>query len=251
MPILLALQTLVTAIVALHIYRTGRPNYWIFIVMAFPVLGALAYVFFEVLPGSPEGVQLARGVRALHKRMDPTRDFVARAEEMERCGSVANRVDLARECIDLGHYAQAQALLASCLTAQFAQDREIRHLLAVAQYGAEQYDGAIETLQALLAEDRWYHGGDALLLLANALAAAGRPREADPVYKEAVERYAGEEARSDYIRFLVRDGRVREAQSEVDAMQRRVRLNGRLYERRQKSYIEAARTALSGAGAPR
>lgn len=245
MPILLGLQTLVTAIAAIHVYRTGRPNYWIFIVMAFPVLGALAYIFFEVLPGSPEGAQLARGVRALRKRVDPTRDFVARAEEVERCGSVANRVDLARECIELGHYGQAQALLRSSLTAQFAQDREIRHLLAVALYGGGQLEESIATLQALVADERWYRGGDALLLLANAQAAAGHPQEADETFREVVERYAGEEARSDYVRFLVRDGRSGEAAQQLDEMLRRLRLNGRQYERRQRAHVEAARTALA------
>lgn len=35
---------------AVHAVRTGRPLYWVFIILAFPVLGAAAYVVAELLP---------------------------------------------------------------------------------------------------------------------------------------------------------------------------------------------------------
>ncbi len=249
MPILLALQALVTITLALHIYRTGRPTYWIFIVLAFPLLGALAYVFIEVLPGSREGVQLARGVRALHKRMNPTADFRARAEEVERCGSVANKVDLARECIDMGFYDHAESLLASCLTAQFAQDRQIRFLLGVARSGAERHAQAIEILEPLVAEDRAYHGYDALLLLARSHAALGHDDRAEESFLAAVDAFSGEEARGDYIAYLLRVGRMRDAELQMAEMEKRLRLNGREYERRQRKFVDDARRAMQAAGA--
>ncbi len=248
MPIVLALQTLVTLTAAIHIYRTGRPNWWIFVVFAFPLLGALAYIFMEVLPASREGVQLARGLRALRRKMDPTRDFRERAEDAERCGSVANRIELARECIDLGHYAQAVSLLKSCLTGQFAGDLEIRHLLAVAHFGNEEFSEAIEAAGGVIKNNEWYQSGGTILLLANAYAAAGRTGEANAAFRSVVDRFAGEEARSDFIRFLARDGRIADARELIEEMRRRVRLNGRTYERRNHEWIAAAETAVAAAG---
>lgn len=248
MPFILAVQTLVTFTLAFHIYRTGRPRWWIAVVFMFPLLGALAYLFFEVLPGSPEGAQLVRGARSLKRRIDPTREFRLKAEEAERCGSVANKTELAEECISLGYYEQAINLLRSCLTSQFANDLQLRHTLALAYYGNEQLAQAIETAAPIVAEQAWFRAGETQLLLANAYADAGRLAEADTAFQAIVPRYIGEEARSDYIQFLVRNGRVAQAREVLDEMRNRVRLNGKPYARRQKHFIDAAESAVAAAG---
>ncbi len=41
----------------IHVYRTGRPYWWTWILFMAPFIGGLAYVFIELLPGfkSPKG----------------------------------------------------------------------------------------------------------------------------------------------------------------------------------------------------
>jgi hypothetical protein len=245
MPLILAVQTLITFTLALHVYRTGRPLWWIGIIFMFPLLGALAYVFLEILPGSPQASQLVRGVRSLKRRIDPTREFRAKADDVERCGSVANKIDLATECIELGYYDQAIALLRSSLSAQFANDLHVRHLLALAYYGNEQYAQTAEHAAAVIEQQEWFKSGDTYLLLANAYADAGRLAEADAAFHSVVPRYVGEEARSDYVVFLMRNGRITEARAVLDEMRHKVRLNGKPYARRQKHFIDAAETAVA------
>ncbi len=90
----------------IHIYRTGRPKWWAMIVFMIPVFGAVIYLLFEVFPHSREGVKTSRAINRtidnIHKSVDPSRDLRALAADAEACGSVDNRVALAKECMDQG-----------------------------------------------------------------------------------------------------------------------------------------------------
>jgi hypothetical protein len=52
MPIIGGLVILLQVTVMIHALRTGRPYYWVFIIMAFPVLGCVINFIVEMLPGS-------------------------------------------------------------------------------------------------------------------------------------------------------------------------------------------------------
>ena len=56
MPILMGLHILVAVACAVHVIRTQRQMYWLFILFAFPAIGSAVYLLAEVLPsaaGSP------------------------------------------------------------------------------------------------------------------------------------------------------------------------------------------------------
>ena len=58
MPLLGILHVMIAIGLAVHAMRTGRPQYWLFILLFVPALGSIAYVVFELLP------ELARSRRA-------------------------------------------------------------------------------------------------------------------------------------------------------------------------------------------
>jgi len=58
MPLLGILHMMIAIGLAVHAMRTGRPQYWLFILLFVPALGSIAYVVFELLP------ELARSRRA-------------------------------------------------------------------------------------------------------------------------------------------------------------------------------------------
>ena len=56
--VLLGLVTIVLNVLFIvHVMRTGRERFWIWIILGFPVVGALAYLLAEVVP------ELVRGPR--------------------------------------------------------------------------------------------------------------------------------------------------------------------------------------------
>src|SRR5437762_4410577 len=64
------LSLLLQILCAVHVMKTGRPYYWIFIVMFVPMVGMIAYFIVEILPeltGSRTARTAAAGVgRALN-----------------------------------------------------------------------------------------------------------------------------------------------------------------------------------------
>jgi len=68
----------------------------------FPVAGCILYYFIEVFPTTRESRAAEKAVRAIARSLDPDKEFRARVADLESCGSVANRVALAQECISRG-----------------------------------------------------------------------------------------------------------------------------------------------------
>ena len=48
---LIYILPVVQCLCAIHVYRTGRPNYWFYVILIFPGIGSLAYILTEILPG--------------------------------------------------------------------------------------------------------------------------------------------------------------------------------------------------------
>jgi hypothetical protein len=57
-----------------HVVRTGRPLYWVFILLVFSYLAVLVYVIAEILPDLRHNPSARRTVRSVRDRIDPERD---------------------------------------------------------------------------------------------------------------------------------------------------------------------------------
>src|SRR4051794_888087 len=115
MPVIGAVVVLIQFCFAFHALKTGRPYWWLFVIMAFPVMGCVIYYFVEVFPGSKEHRKAHRTARAIAKALQPDADLKRRAEELEICGSVDNKRALAEECVSHQMYSEAVKLYESCL----------------------------------------------------------------------------------------------------------------------------------------
>ena len=60
---------------AVHVIRTGRPYYWIFIILIFPVVGVLIYVIAEVLPDLIGARTTRRVASTARQILDPERAY--------------------------------------------------------------------------------------------------------------------------------------------------------------------------------
>ena len=74
MPILAGLVLLIQFCFAFHALKTGRPYWWLFVIMAFPVMGCVIYYFVEVFPGSREHRSAHKAARKLAKALQPDAD---------------------------------------------------------------------------------------------------------------------------------------------------------------------------------
>jgi hypothetical protein len=221
MPLLgLGLHVLIALIFAVHAVRTGRPIYWLFILFSFPLLGSLVYFLVEYLPGT----RLERGVgtaaRSLGRSLDPGRELRQARRAFELAATVQNRMRLANALLAAGNAAEAIEHLDACLQGPFANDPEIRLGAARARLASGKAVAALELLIALRQRNPEFRPEPVSLLMAQALAAAGRPQEARAEFEAALARFDSVEARAQYAIWAAQAGDLGTAQRMRDELAR-------------------------------
>jgi len=216
-----------------------------FIIMAFPVMGCVIYYFVEVFPGSREHRKAHKAARALARALQPDADLRKRAEALEICGSVDNRMALAAECMSHRMYAEAAKLYESCLAGAYASDGALLFALARAAVEGGDWSKAAGMLERLRAAAPKLRPLEVRLLEARVHEGRGEDAAALAAYREILPAFVGLEARYRYGRLLLRLGRQEAAMQTFDEVLKHAkRFASSLDEEVQ--WADAARQAISG-----
>jgi hypothetical protein len=245
MPILGAAVLLIQFCFAFHALKNGRPYWWMFIIMAFPVMGCLIYYFVEVFPGSREHRKARKAARALARVLEPDAGLRKRAEELEICGSLDNRRALALECMNHRMFAEAARLYESCLAGAYAADGAILFSLARAAVEGGDWSKATQVIARLRAAAPRQRPLEVRLLEARIHEARGDYDAALAVYREILPAFVGLEARYRYGRLLLRLGRQEAAIEMFNEVVRHARRFTSGVEE-EEHWAEAARQAIVG-----
>ncbi len=206
MPIVAGLVLLIQFSFVYHALKHGRPYWWIFIIMGFPVMGCVIYYFIEVFPGSREHRSAHHTARKLVKALQPDADLKRRAEELEVCGSIDNKMALARQCSEHQMHAEAISLYESCLQGGFASDGNILFGLAQAAVNGGFWDHAQVAMARLKADAPTTRALEVRLLEARLQEGRGDTDAALATYRELIPVFVGLEARFRYGELLLRLG---------------------------------------------
>ena len=223
MPIIIAIIALQIAC-AVHCARSGRSGVWLMVIVFFPVLGSLAYVAMEVVPGS--GVtRAARKARVKAAQvLDPERELRRAREGLETADTAANHVAYADALAERGiwqeaipHYEQGEA------KAPGGSDRAIRLKLIRARFEAGQVAKARALLEALPHSALQSDNDRAALLLARTLEEAGELERALDIYADVGARLPGAEAQCREAGLLLKLGRRTEAVAPLAETEKRAK----------------------------
>jgi len=241
MPILGGLVLVIQFCFAFHALKTGRPYWWLFVIMGFPVIGCLLYYFIEVFPGTRESYKARKAVRSIVRSLDPEKDLRAAVADLEACGSIENRMTLARECIARRMYPEAATLYQSCLTGPHENDPDIRFGLASALDLAGRFAEAIAVAERLAATHPTFRAPEVGLILAKSLEGAGRLDDALEELQTLADAFSGEEARWRYGALLKRLGRADDAREVFQRMLKNAERQPGHYRDAQKEWLTLAR----------
>jgi hypothetical protein len=249
MPLLGAIVLLIQFCFAFHALKTGRPYWWLFVIMGFPVMGCVIYYFVEVFPRTRESAKaeraISKAVSNLSRAIDPEKEMRQRIAEAELNPSIDNKIALARECVVSGMPGEAVKLYRSCLEGAFARDPNIRFGLLEAEIGAGEYTAARAAAEALLRENAGFKDGDVRLFLARALERSGDVNAAEGAYADAVKVFRGEEARYRYAAMLKSLGQSERANALFRELIKNAERSPRFYKDAQSEWIKAAKRDLA------
>lgn len=211
MPIIGLLHLLIAIGFVVHANKTGRPNYWMFILLFVPFAGSIAYILFELLPELADSRRSRKVVADLRTVVDPHRDYRQLGERAMLSGTVETKCKFAEECERKGMWEEAIDLYREVPQGIYAEDAEILRRLARAELGAGDAKAAMATLDRLRAAHPDYQNQDAHLTYARALEKDGRLQDAATEYEALSGYFVGMEARTRYALLLQKLGEPIEA----------------------------------------
>lgn len=247
MPALFGLSVLLQFACLVHMVRTGRPYWWIWVILIGSFLGVAVYVVTQVIPDLGAHPGARRAVRRAQQAIDPERERRRVENELAVADTVANRVRLAEELLALGDAAGAESLFARSLKGPHATDPNLMLGLARAQAGRGAHSEARETLDRLIAANPDFQSSDGHLLYAGCLEALGENDKALAEYAVLAESYPGEEGRARYARLLARLGRGADAREVWGKMLARAKVAPRYYQKANRAFLDEARAGLGTA----
>lgn len=242
---LLILTILVQLALVVHVMKTGRATYWIFILLMMPGIGAAAYFIVELLPelsNSRSGRRAAKGIR---KAINPNADLQQRLREHQLSGSVDAARHLAQELIENCRYADAIEYYQSAMTGIYEHDPDLMLGLAQAQFGSGDAESSKHTLDILKDKNPDYRSADGHLLYARALEQCGDLDEAEKEYATVAKYYPGAEARVRYAQLLEQIEKTALARTEYSDIVTAAELAPRHFRIAQKKWITTAKSGVA------
>ncbi|WP_417479617.1 tetratricopeptide repeat protein [Maricaulis maris] len=202
MPILMGLHILVSLGCAVHVIRTQRQMYWIFILFAFPALGSIVYLLAEVLPSAAGGPTGRKAQAAARKALDPGKEAREALVQVEISRTPGNLRRAAMALLATNRADDAVIMAREAATGAFAEDAAMMHTLALALFETGRYDEAADQLAAMQAAHPTLRHPEAHLLHARTLEALGRLDEASATYDSVSGYFPGPEAKARWAMML-------------------------------------------------
>ncbi|MBI2150517.1 MAG: tetratricopeptide repeat protein [Acidobacteria bacterium] len=191
------------ALAIVHFIRRRPETYWIFIIIFLGPLGALVYIFIEVIPDlgllrhSFEGFPRRKRIRLLE------------ATVLEN-PSAGNYEELGDLYLDEGNFARAKECYDKAISSRAdLPDTFYRRGIAEIQLG--DFAAAVPDLEHVVSRDPKYDSHRAAGLLAHAYANTGEAEKAEAFFQRATEKSTQSETYYNYASFLTSQKRNAEA----------------------------------------
>jgi hypothetical protein len=223
----------------IHVYRTGRPYWWIWILFMAPLIGGLAYVFIELLPGfrTPEGL-----FHSLKPRKWRIADLREKLEESE---TIKNRLRLAEGLFAADEINEAHAVASECLRGVFQNDP--RTLVDVAKYkiALGQHAEAYAILSRVDTTGNRILGLELQVMRGDCLVALERYADAEIAYESVIERFIGEAPRAGMAVVYEKTGRTDQAVTLWKEILKKFRKAGPAWRRTERRWYQLANAKLT------
>lgn len=218
----IGVHVLIALFFAVHVVRSGQQMYWLMILFMFPGLGSAVYFFAIYLPNSRLNHGARKVVTAAVKSLDPGRELREARQAYDYTPTAQNQMRLASAQLEAGDAGEAATTYEACLQGPFAGDLEIRFGAARATLECGRAAAAVAHLQAIRSADSNFRAEQVSLLMAQALAAAGRQDEARAEFEYALGRHNSFTTQAEYAIWAAGVGDAAKANALDQELQRTI-----------------------------
>ncbi|WP_254513435.1 tetratricopeptide repeat protein [Anatilimnocola floriformis] len=229
----------------IHAIRTGRPYWWIWVIMGFPFIGIAAYVFLEVRPTFGK----LNWESFLWKLKSPAQRIAHRREQLEYAPTVKNRFLLAEELHAAEQYGAECDVLADGLQGAFKDDGELLLRLSQAHLAAGRVAEAVTIAARITPERSSEFQARYKLHQARLLGAQGENNQAESQFQELLKQRRSEASRYYYAEFLLATRRNPEAIKILQDILHQYRRGTRVWRHQEGEWYFAAKKLLKRAKA--
>jgi hypothetical protein len=225
------------ALAIIHFLRRRPDTYWLWIILMFGGIGALAYIFIEVIPDA--------GLLRTSFQVFPRRKRIKQLEGMVLDNpSIGNYEELGDLYLDDGQYVKAR----ECFDKVIAREDSIDPLYrrALCAIALNDYAAAVADLEKVTARDPKYDYQRAAGLQAHALAKIGERDKASNLFAEVTETSTLSETQYNYASFLSETGRSAEAREWAERILRKKATMPDYIRRRERPWFRKTRALLKG-----
>ncbi len=230
---------------AIHVIKTGREIYWIYIIMLIPGIGIGIYFLTQVLPDLGQSRTAHSAKNSLLKAIDPQRELRKRKQQLEIANTLENKLNLADECFEAKMLDDSIELYLACLTGIGEGDPTIMVKLAHAYFANHQFTETIKLLDDVIASNPNFKSTDGHLLYARSLEGLEKFDEALNEYEIVAQNYPGEEGRIRYGLLLLHQNHTEKAQQIFKESITRSRLAPKFYQKKEKHWTKIAKSYLN------
>ncbi|MGZ6027665.1 MAG: tetratricopeptide repeat protein [Caulobacteraceae bacterium] len=243
----LGVSLLLSVLLCVHVVRTHRELYWLWIILLFQPIGGLVYLVAIVLPELFSGRTARKIGQSARETLDPARHYRDAKADYEVTPSVHNRMRLAAAAAELGRHDEAETLYGEALQGVHADDPALLLGRAKALLELGRPGEALELLQKLGQEGKEGQTPQAMLALARAYEGLGRTQEAAEAYDWAAPRVPGLEGVARHAAFLARSGRRPEAEEQLAEIDRRLQRSNPHFRKEGRAWRDLAAQAIAQA----
>jgi hypothetical protein len=231
----------------IHIFRTGRPYWWIWVIWGVPLIGLAAYLYLEVRPS----VRKLNMESLLWKlKSTPARIHILE-QQLEEATTVRNRLALADELRRAGRHEQECQVVEAGLCGPFADDAQLLLRLAEANLEAGQAQQAEVIFLKIVPERSADFQQRHKLAKGRILGALGRDEEAEPIFRLLVASKKSEAPRYYYAEYLLRRNRKEEAMAMLRDILLQYRRGTQVWRFQERQWYYAAKALIKNPQPPK
>ncbi len=232
------LPWILNLIAIVDVVRMGASWYWIWIILMFPGIGAVAY--FVVVRSGWLGSRAQSLSPATARRLQARRRIRALTIQLNHWRGPAVLAEMGDELLVLGKYDEALKLFLEAKENGGAVE-DVNFGLAQAHQMLGRYDQAVPMLDELVRQTPDAYLGRAMLQLGRSLDESGDKARAEQVLRQVLERRTIIEAQVRLARLLIVRGEKDEARRLLDEVKNDAAVLPRYLKREHAPWIRAAR----------